>query len=69
MTEDKPPRRKFHPVYLILLLPYIALLWVPIYNRVDPTWLGIPFFYWWQMLWIPLGSLCILPVFLRGEGK
>ena len=69
MYEDKPPRRKFHPVYLFLLLPYIALLWVPFYNRIEPTVLGIPFFYWWQMLWIPLGSLCILPVFLRGEGK
>jgi hypothetical protein len=69
MNLDTPPRRKFHPVYLFLLLPYIALLWVPFYNRIEPTVLGIPFFYWWQMLWIPLGSLCILPVFLRGEGK
>ena len=69
MNLYKPPRRKFHPVYLLLLLPYIALLCVPYYNVIDPTLLGIPFFYWWQMLWIPLGSLCILPVFLRGEGK
>jgi len=69
MTEDKPPRRKFHPVYLFLVVPYIALLWVPFYNRIEPTLLGIPFFYWWQMSWILLGALCILPVYLFQESR
>lgn len=58
------PDRKFHPVYLFLLLPFIALLWVPFYNKAAPVLLGIPFFYWYQMAWIFLGSLCILPVYL-----
>ena len=50
MDDDKNgQRRKFHPVYLLLLVPYIALLWVPFYNRIEPTLLGIPFFYWFQM--------------------
>jgi hypothetical protein len=64
MHQDKPPRWKFHPVYLFLVVPYIALLWVPFYNRIEPTLLGIPFFYWFQMSWIPLAALCILPVYL-----
>ena len=42
--DDKPTRRGFHPVYLLLLVPYVALLWVPFYNRIDPrgrfTWLS-----------------------------
>jgi hypothetical protein len=65
--SDKP-RRKFRAIYLLLAVPYIGLLWVPFYNRVEPQWLGIPFFYWYQMLWIPLVSLAILPVYLF-EGR
>ena len=62
-------RRKFHPVYLLLALPYIGLLWVPFYNRAAPDLFGIPFFYWYQMAWIALGSLCILPVYFYEERK
>lgn len=27
-------------------------LWVPLYNRVDPTVAGVPFFYWFQIVWV-----------------
>jgi hypothetical protein len=63
MHKDKP-RRKFQPVYLCLLLPWIAHVWVPSYTRIDPELFGIPFFYWWQTLWILLAALCILPAYL-----
>jgi hypothetical protein len=42
---------------LLLLIPFVALLWVPIYNRVDPKLFGIPFFYWYQFLWVILASV------------
>jgi membrane protein implicated in regulation of membrane protease activity len=42
---------------LLLLLPFIALLWVPLYNVRSPTFLGVPFFYWYQFAWVPLTSL------------
>ena len=64
--EDRP-RRKFHPVYLLLLVPFVALLWVPFYNRVEPSLLGIPFFYWFQMLWTLLGAVCTWPVYRHEE--
>lgn len=38
--------------YGILLIPFIGILWVPFYNRIDPTLFGIPFFYWFQFVWI-----------------
>lgn len=60
---------KFHPVYLFLALPYIALLWVPFYNRAWPALLGIPFFYWYQMAWIVLGALSMLPVYRHEERR
>ena len=56
--------RNFHPVYLWIVVPFVALLWVPFFNRTTPEFFGIPFFYWYQMLWTVLGSLCIVPVYL-----
>ena len=40
-----------------LLLPYIGLLWVPLYNFRDPALFGIPFFYWYQLAWVPVSAL------------
>jgi hypothetical protein len=65
--DDKPRRRRFRPIYLLLLIPYAAMLWVPSYNRVAPELAGIPFFYWYQMLWIILGVAVLLPVYLYDE--
>jgi uncharacterized membrane protein len=45
---------------LLLLIPFVALLWVPFYNRLEPTIFGIPFFYWYQFIWVVLTSLIIL---------
>ncbi|MBN9545883.1 MAG: DUF3311 domain-containing protein [Alphaproteobacteria bacterium] len=56
--------RNFHPIYLWIVVPFVALLWVPFFNRTTPEFFGIPFFYWYQMLWTILGSLCIVPVYL-----
>ncbi|MBV8815217.1 MAG: DUF3311 domain-containing protein [Verrucomicrobia bacterium] len=50
---------------LLLLIPFVALLWVPFYNRAEPAVAGFPFFYWYQFLWIPLTSLLIYIVHRR----
>ena len=61
---DKPAgKRRFRVSYLLLLVPYIAMLWVPTYNRDQPEIAGIPFFYWYQMAWIVLGAVLLLPVY------
>jgi len=61
--NGKPAGRGFRPIHLLLLLPYIAVLWVPFYNKALPELAGIPFFYWYQLMWIPLGALILLPVY------
>jgi Protein of unknown function (DUF3311) len=43
-------------VYWLLIIPFIATLWVPFYNSIEPTWQGIPYFFWYQFLWIILGA-------------
>jgi Protein of unknown function (DUF3311) len=40
--------------YWLLLVPLVGLLIPPIYNQVDPELFGIPFFYWYQLAWVPL---------------
>jgi hypothetical protein len=49
---------------LLLLIPFIMLLWPAFYNRSDPSLFGIPFFYWYQILWIILTAVLIMIVYL-----
>ncbi len=54
--------RRYWP-RLLFLIPLIAMLWVPSYNRLEPTLGGVPFFYWYQLAWILLGAGVVLLVF------
>ncbi len=45
------------PVALLLLLPFVGLLWLPFYNQAGPDLFGFPFFYWYQLAWVPISSL------------
>ena len=47
-------------VYLVLVLPFIAMLWVPSYDSAEPALGGVPFFYWYQLLWVLLTPLFTL---------
>ena len=47
----------------LLFLPFIGLLWVPFYNGTLPALFGFPFFYWYQLAWVPLASLLIWIVY------
>ena len=37
---------------LLLLLPYVGLLYPPLYARLEPELWGMPFFVWYQFLWV-----------------
>jgi len=37
-------------MWVLLLLPFIGLLWVPFYNSASPSLFGFPFFYWYTPL-------------------
>jgi hypothetical protein len=38
----------------LLLIPFVGLLAVPLYNLRDPVLFGFPFFYWYQFVWVPV---------------
>jgi hypothetical protein len=50
-------------VRLLLLLPFIGLLAVPLFNQESPELFGFPFFYWYMFAWVPLTSLLIWIVY------
>ncbi len=56
------------PVRLLLLLPFIAMLAVPTFNFAEPALLGLPFFYWYQLLWILICSALVGVVYIV-EGR
>jgi hypothetical protein len=43
--------------YLLLLVEFVAVLVPSIYARTDPKLWGIPFFYWYQFLWIIVSAI------------
>ena len=49
----------------LLLIPFIGLLYVPIYTSWDPALFGFPFFYWYQLAWVPVTSLLLWIVYRR----
>ena len=44
---------------LLLLVPCVIALWAPLYNMEDPALFGLPFFYWFQLMLIPVSALAI----------
>jgi hypothetical protein len=69
-TVSRPctPNRRPIPYTLLLLLPYLGLCFPQIYARNNPALGGVPFFYWYQFVWVILASL-IMGFVYRKEGK
>lgn len=58
MNEPLPPadalrkRRVWNWWYLLFLVESAVALWPPLYNKAEPHLLGVPFFYWFQLVWV-----------------
>ena len=42
--------------YLLFVVQFAGVLWPAFYNSGAPYWHGIPFFYWYQMLWVLIST-------------
>lgn len=63
-TQQGPvPRRTGRRFYWLLALPFIGLLIPPIYAFDQPTVIGIPFFYWYQIVWLAVTALITTVVY------
>jgi hypothetical protein len=54
-------RRRF---YWLLVVPFLATLFPALYAKSGPELFGIPFFYWYQLLWIVLSGVVTGIVYL-----
>jgi Protein of unknown function (DUF3311) len=43
----------------LLFAPCVLALWAPLYNATQPVLFGFPFFYWFQLLLVPISALTI----------
>jgi Protein of unknown function (DUF3311) len=52
--DGVPPTNKTLLVLagICLAIPIVALLWVSSYAKEDPKLGGVPFFFWYQFLWV-----------------
>jgi hypothetical protein len=55
---------RFSPWNLLLLLPFLTLV-TPWWNSIEPRLFGMPFFYWIQFAFVPVGVLAVAVVFLK----
>lgn len=55
-TPPTGPQPKRHWLRILFVLPFIAMLWVSSYNKVEPELFGFPFYYWYQLLWVLIAA-------------
>jgi hypothetical protein len=70
MPEPTPPRQetgvglRWSVWNLLLLVPFLMLV-TPWFNSRGPELLGLPFFYWSQFAWVPVGVVCVAVVYVK----
>jgi hypothetical protein len=60
MEERRRPSRWW---YVLLVPPFVGLLYPPLYAKHDPELFGFPFFYWYQLAWVPVAALLTWAVY------
>ncbi len=59
----RPERKSRRWLLFFLLIPFLVMLLPPFYNFNDPAFIGIPFFYWFQLLWIVITAILLAVVY------
>ncbi len=56
-------------VAVLLTVAILGTLWVPIYARAMPELGPFPFFYWYQLIWVPLTAVILWICYLLLRNK
>lgn len=64
MNRAATQRQGWRWWYLLFAVEFAAVLWPPFYNKLEPRWLGLPFFYWYQLLWVIISAVFNATVYL-----
>jgi hypothetical protein len=49
---------------VLLLVPFVALLYPPFYASLEPRLWGVPYFVWYQFVWVIIGAVLTYIVYL-----
>jgi hypothetical protein len=61
-------RERNHSWYWLFAIPFVFTLLPWIYNTDSPEFLGMPFFYWYQMAWVPITVIITVLVYIKTKG-
>ena len=73
MSQDSPaparrPSTGLWALIIVILLPAVVLpLWVPLYDKTDPTLFGFPFFFWFQFALILVSAVLTSIAFVLSQ--
>jgi hypothetical protein len=60
MSQHRAPARHvgiWIVIAVLLAASLVGTLWVPFYNHLTPVHGGFPFFYWYQLMWVPIVAI------------
>ncbi|MCU1422619.1 MAG: hypothetical protein JWN36_2270 [Microbacteriaceae bacterium] len=69
LNEPTGGRRNPRPINFLLVIPVIGALLPMLYNFDAPRLGGIPFFYWYQFLWIAVSVVVTTIVYRATRGE
>ena len=70
MAQSRPARTRIRTwivISVLLAAALIGTLWVPFYNHLTPALGGFPFFYWYQLMWVPIVAILSAVAYLLSK--
>ena len=68
MPSDHKTGLRWSNWNLLLVVPLLMLI-TPWFNFDQPRLFGMPFFYWYQFAFVPLGVLCVALVYIKTKDQ
>ncbi len=68
MPSDHKTGLRWSNWNLLLIVPLLMLI-TPWFNQDGPRLFGLPFFYWYQFAFVPVGVLCVGLVYIKTKDK
>ncbi len=60
--DSNASRRNRRWWYLVLIIPFFATLFPQLYSSALPALGGMPYFYWYQLMWVVITGILTIVV-------
>jgi len=67
--KEVEAKREKYALYLALIAPVVMILSAPLINRTEPYIAGMPFIFFWHLLWLIIGPIFLTIAYLIRVGK